>query len=340
MSKNKFIFEYIKGCFNQATDYLANNNLLFLYGEQRIGKTYLAQLCMEKVSDTEYYKLYLKAYDGYNPSFYSFLLGLEKSDAIYELGKEIVSDIINNSNIQSLKRISKIIEYGSSYKQKCFSYLNDSEISIINRINIHCKNRPLFLVVDDYEKLDESSKKLILFFLKTETKKTIPFLCNCKIIIIGNNENCIDEIKRQTDDIKLINIKGYTSKTLFVEDFSKLNLGSSKLAEILYQITNGNMGMAYDLGLYMEEKSFIESTPSQLGEIKAKKLFLSIIDKRVSRINELTPKFANTIKAASVQGIVFNQRYLPEIVGENEFTIERILSIAYKEHLLESIKKK
>ena len=71
------------------------------------------------------------------------------------------------------------------------------------------------------------------------------------------------------------------------------------MAESIYQITNGNLGMAYDLSYYMEENSLTEGI--QLGEIKAKKIFLSIIDKRIKRINGVLPQFATTIKAASIQ---------------------------------------
>ncbi len=338
MIENRFIFGYIKNYYNKAIDYLKSENIIFLYGEPRIGKSYLAELCMGKVSETEYYKLHLKAYDGYNPSYYAFLLGLNHSDALYRVGKEIVTDIINDVDLKSLKVIGKIIEYGSVYKQKSFSYLNDTEISIINRINVHCKNKSLYLIVDDYERWDDASKKLLSFFLTFDAQNAIPFLSNSKIIIIGEKENCINKIKAQVGNIPSINIKGYSLSSIFIKEFLKINSSSTELAKSLYQVTNGNLGMAYDLCYYMEENFFTEDMlPS---EIKAKKIFLTVIDKRIKRINEVLPKFVTTIKAASIQGTIFDQKYLPDIIGENEFVIERILSKAQKEHILELVTEK
>lgn len=338
MEEDRFIFEYIKNYFNKALDHLKEENIIFLYGEPRIGKSYLAELCMGKFLETEFYKLHLRAYDGYNPNYYTFLLGLMHSDALYEIGKEIVADIVNDVDLKSVKVIGKLIEYGTSYKQKFFPYLNDSEISIINRISVHCKNRSLFLIVDDYEKWDDASKKLLSFFLTSDAKNTIPFLQNSKIIIIGENENCIDEIKTQIGDIVSINIKGFSSKEPFISEFLRIKSSSENLAESLYQITNGNLGMAYDLGYYMDENPLTEN--AQLGEIKAKKIFLSIIDKRIKSINGMLPQFATTIKAASIQGTLFEQKYLPGILEENEFVIERILSKAQQEHILELVTEK
>lgn len=338
MEENKFIFGYIKNYFNRAIDYLKENNIIYLYGEPRIGKTYLAELCMGNVSETEYYKLHLKAYDGYNPSYYAFLLGLMNSDALYEVGREIVTDIINDSDLKSLKVIGKIIEYGKTYRQKKFSCLNDSEISIINRINFHCKNRSLYLIADDYEKWDDASKNLLSFFLTLDAQKEIPFLKKCKIIIIGESEKSIDSIKEQVKNMLSINVKGYLSNTSFVQEFLKIHSGSNDLAESLYQITNGNLGMAYDLGYYMEENFLTEDIQS--SETKAQRVFLSIIDKRIKLINEGLPQFATTIKAASIQGTIFNQKFLPEIVDENEFVIERMLSKAQQEHILKLITEK
>jgi len=335
MIKDKFIFEYIKNYFNKIINHLKKENIIFLYGEPRIGKTYLAQLCMGEVSETEYYKLHLHAYEGYNPNYYAFLLGLTHSDELYEIGKEIVTDIINDVDLKSIKVIEKIVEYSSSYKQKCFSYLNDSEMSIINRINIHCKNKSLYLIVDDYEKWDDASKKLLSFFLTSDAQNAIPFLLNSKIIIIGENETSIDDIKKQIKNIASINIKGYSSKEPFIKEFLKINSSSVDLAESLYHITNGNLGMAYDLGYYMEESILTEGLQS--GEIRATKIFLSIIDKRIQQINRVLPRFATTIKAASIQGTIFDQKYLPDIVGENEFFIDRMLSKAQQEHILEII---
>lgn len=338
MEEDRFIFEYIKNYFNIAIDFLKNENIIFLYGEPRIGKSYLAEMCMGKFVETEFYKLHLRAYDGYNPNYYTFLLGLMHSDALYEVGKEIVADIVNDVDLKSVKVIGKLIKYGISYKQKFFPYLNDSEISIINRINVHCKNRSLFLIVDDYEKWDNASKKLLSFFLTSDAQNIIPFLQNSKIIIIGENENCIDEIKTQIADIVSINIKGYLSKDPFISEFSRIKSSSKNLAESLYQITNGNLGMAYDLVYYMEENPFTENI--QLSEIKAKKFFLSIIDKRIERIIGILPQFATTIKAASIQGRIFEPKYLPDILEENEFAIERMLSKAQQEHILELVAEK
>lgn len=338
MLDNKFIFGYIKNYFNKIINYLKKENIIFLYGEPRIGKSYLAELCMEKASETEYYKLHLKSYCGYNSSYYVFLLGLRHSDALYEVGKEIITDVVNDAGIKSLTLIGKIIEYGSAYKQKKFSYLNDAEISIINRINVHCKNKTLYLIVDDYERWDDASKKLLSFFLTSDAQNTIPFLSNCKIIIIGDNENCINNIKEQIGNIPSINIRGYSSSDIFIEEFLKINSSSNELAKSLYQITNGNLGMAYDLCYYMEENFFTEGVlPS---EIKAKKIFLAVIDKRIKRINGILPQFATTIKAASIQGTIFDQKYLPDIIGENEFVIERILSKAQQERILELVTEK
>lgn len=338
MSEDRFIFQYIKNYFNRAIDYLKNENIIFLYGESRIGKSYLAELCMGKVSETEYYKLHLRAYDGYNPNYYAFLLGLRHSDALYEVGKEMVTDIINDADFKSIKVIGKIIEYGSSYKRNCLLHLNDSEISIINRINVHCKNRPLFLIVDDYEKWDDASKKLLSFFFTSDAHSMLPFLRDSKIIIIGENENCIATIKEQIGDITSINVKGYSTKEPFIKEFLKIKPCSDELAESLYQITNGNLGMAYDLDYYMEENSFTESI--QIGEIKAKKIFLSIIDKRIRKIDGILPQFTTTIKAASIQGTLFEKKYLPDILEENEFAIERMLSKAQQEHILKVIAEK
>ncbi|MBP3503327.1 MAG: ATP-binding protein [Clostridia bacterium] len=338
MEEKKFIFGYIKNYFNKAIDYLKENDIIYLYGEPRIGKTYLADLCMGKVSEREYYKLHLKVYDGYNPSYYAFSLGLMNSDALYEVGKEIVTDIINDSELKSLKVIGKMIEQGRTYKQKIFSYLNDSEISIINRINFHCKNRSLYLIADDYEKWDDASKKLLSFFLTFDAKQAIPFLKKCKIIIIGESEKSINNIKEQIGNIPSINVKGYSSNTPFVEEFLKIHSGNNDLAESLYQITNGNLGMAYDLGYYMEENILTEDIQS--SETKAQRVFLSIIDKRIKRINGALPRFATTIKAASIQGTIFDQKFLPEIVDENEFAIERMLSKAQQEHILKLITEK
>lgn len=335
MEKDKFIFDYIKNYFNKTIDFLKKENIIFLYGEPRIGKSFLTELCMGKFADTEFYKLHLRAYNGYNPNYYTFLSGLIHSDALYEVGKEIVADIANDVDLKSVKVVEKLIKYSISYKQKFFQYLNDSEISIINRINVHCKNRSLFLIVDDYEKWDDASKKLLSFFLTSDAQNTIPFLQNSKIIIIGENENCIDEIKTQIGNIVSINIKGYSSKEPFVSEFSRIKSSSKNLSESLYQITNGNMGMAYDLVYYMEENPFTENM--QLGEIKAKKFFLSIIDKRIKRISEILPQFATTIKAASIQGMIFEQKYLPGILEENEFAIERMLSKAQQEHILKLV---
>lgn len=338
MEEDRFIFEYIKNYFNIAMDFLRKEKIIFLYGEPRIGKSYLAELCMGKFVETEFYKLHLRAYDGYNPNYYTFLLGLMHSDALYEVGKEIVADIVNDVDLKSIKVIGKLIEYGTAYKQKFFPYLNDSEISIINRINVHCKNRSLFLIIDDYEKWDDASKKLLSFFLTSDAQNTIPFLQNSKIIIIGENENCIDEIKTQIGDIVSINIKGYSSKEPFISEFSRIKSSSKNLAESLYQITNGNLGMAYDLGYYMEENTFTENM--QLGKVKAQKFFLSIIDKRIERIIGILPHFATTIKAASIQGRIFEPKYLPDILEENEFAIERMLSKAQQEHILELVAEK
>ena len=338
MSEGKFVFGYIKKYFNIAIDKLKINSNIYIYGEPRIGKTFLAQLCTGKVSDTEYFKLHMKAYDGYNPSYYAFHRGLAQADSLYELGAEIVSNIINNSSIQNVKTIGKIIEYCSSYKQKKISHLNEAEISIINRISIHCKNRSLFLVVDDYKKWDDASKNLLNFFITPEAQKIIPFLDNSKIIIVGEDEDNIDAIKRQIGYIPSIHVKGYTLKDPFVKEFMKIYDSSASLAETLYQITNGNLGMAHDLGLYMKEKVLVQNTLSHLGELKAKKLFLSIIDERVQNINKQTPKFAITVKAASIQGTLFNQKYIPEIIGEDEFAIERTLSLAQQEHFLTLVK--
>ena len=340
MSEINFTYEYIKGYFNKSLEYLNKNDIIYIHGEPRIGKTHLATLCMGKMSDSEYYKLHLKVYDGYNPSYYAFQLGLLQSDALYETGKEIVSDIINNTDIQSIKAIGKMVEYCLSYNHKTFSHLNESEISIINRINIHCKNRSLFLVVDDYEKWDDASKSLLSFFLTPEAKRNIPFLKDCKIIIVGEKESSIESLKIQANSFKSLKIKGYTLKEHFVKEFLKIYPSSTKLAETMFEITYGNMGLAHDLGLYMRETSPVESMSSQFGELKIKKIFLSIIDKRIRSINDITPCFAITMKAASIQGKIFDKKYLPEIVGESEFAVERLLSLAHQEHFLTIVKNK
>lgn len=339
MTENKFIFDYIIAYFNKASQYLDKNNIIYLSGEPKIGKTHLAELCMGKVSDSEYYKLHLKVYDGYNPSYYTFQLGLMQSDALYETGKEIATEIISNSNIKSLKAIGEIIDYYSSYNRRSFSHLNESEISIINRISLHCKSRSLFLVADDYDKWDDASKNLLAFFMTSEAQNKISFLRKSKIIIVGENKSNFEILKTKFINIKSINIEGYRFKEPFVEEFIKVVHDSVSLAETLYEITKGNMGMAYELGLYMEENAFIESISSQMSELKAKTIFLSIIDKRVHSINETTPYFVTTMKAASIQGAIFNHKYLPEIIGENEFIIERLLSLAQQErflHIVES----
>lgn len=50
-------------------------------------------------------------------------------------------------------------------------------------MNYYCNNKSLFIVADDFEKWDESSK--ILYFLMTKEARTlITFLNNSKIIII------------------------------------------------------------------------------------------------------------------------------------------------------------
>lgn len=339
MAEGKLIFEYIKSYYSQAIDYLKNNKFLYIYGEPKIGKTYLAQLCLEKVSNAEYFKLHLKAYDGYNPNYYTFQIGLNQSDAIYETGKEFASDLINNSDNRYVKVIDNLLKLISSYQQKCFSCLSESDISVINRISFHCKNRSLYLVADDYGKWDEASKNLIRFFMTPEAQEKIPFLDHCRIIFVGEKETEIELLKVQYNNIKTINIKGYAEKDTFIREFLEIKKCSFHLAETLYQITNGNLGMAFDISFYMGEQFNLGSSFYELGEYKAKKLFLSVIDERVRSIDQATPQFVTTIKAASIQGNMFNQKYLPDIVGGDEFAVDRVLSLAKQEHFLALVQK-
>lgn len=182
MEEDRFIFEYIKNYFNKAIDFLKEENIIFLYGEPRIGKSYLAKLCMGKFVETEYYKLHLRAYHGYNPNYYTFLLGLMHSDALYEVGKEIVADIVNDADLKSIKVIGKLIENGISYKQKFFPYLNDSEISIINRkIYPHISiSAQIFLYVDTAHKIG-----LYLCFMLWEISHIFfpMFICFCPNVV-------------------------------------------------------------------------------------------------------------------------------------------------------------
>lgn len=329
------MFEYIKQLYTVIIDKLKFTNVVYISGETRIGKTYLVKNCMSRYSDSEYFKLYLKAYHNYNPSYSPFLLGLMKLDAFFETNREALLNILTSSENSKIKLLGEIIEYGRSFREKRFSQLNAMELSIINRINYYCNNRPLFLIIDDFEKWDKDSKELLNFFMTKEARENIPFLKSSKIIIISEDINTLYSLKEFASDLFSINIPNLNDEEVFIKELVLKNGKSNEhLYKMLFNISNGNPGIACDILQYIdnnsnEDISYIWNKPEY------KTLITNVLDKRTYELNKKQPDFIQTIKAASVIGEIFNQLYLPDIIEENEFAINKILATAQKQQFID-----
>lgn len=331
------MFKYIKNWYTLISDKLSKTDLIYISGESRTGKTFLAKNCMGRVSDNEYFKLYLKCYNNYNPSYGSFVLGLMKLDAHYEACRELASDFLASSENQKIKLLSEIIAYGRTYREKRFSQLNDVELSIINRISFRCNGRSLFLVADDFGKWDEDSKKLLYFLMTQEAKSAIPFLKNAKIIITSENERLKNTIREFCPSIFSVNLTGYIQKTEFDADLALINENlSESLIRTLFDVTKGNLGLSCDILHYLGVENCNNNIDAIYNKEEYKTLFTNILNTRAFAINTEQPAFIQTIKAASVIGEVFNQIYLSEIIEENEFNICRILSTAVNNHFIDN----
>lgn len=323
------MFKYIKNWYTLISDRLPKTDLIYISGEARIGKTFLAKNCMGRVSDNEYFKLYLKCYNNYNPSYGPFLLGLMKSDAHYETCRELVSDFLTSSENPKIKILNDVITYGRIYREKSFSQLNDMELSIINRISFQCNGRSLFLVIDDLEEWDEDSKKLLFFLMTQEAKSTISFLKDAKIIITSNNECLKNKIIEFCPSIFSVKLTGYTQKSEFDEELKSFNKKlSESLTRTLFDVTKGNLGISCDILHYLGDENFNKNIDAIYNKEEYKTLFTNVLSTRTFIINEDQPLFIQTIKAASIIGEVFNQIYLAEIIEENEFNIGKVLSTA------------
>jgi hypothetical protein len=331
------MFKYIKNWYTLISDKLLKTDIIYISGESRTGKTSLAKNCMGCVSDNEYFKLYLKCYNNYNPSYGPFMLGLMKADAHYETCRELISDFLTSSENRKIKLLSEVITYGRTYREKRLSQLNDMELSVINRITFHCNGRSLFLIADDFGKWDEDSKNLLYFLMTQEAKSAIPFLKNAKIIITSENECLKNRIREFCPSIFSVNLTVYTQKAEFDEDLALINENlSESLKRTLFDVTKGNLGISSDILHYLGVENCNNNIDDIYNKEEYKTLFTNILSTRAFAINTEQPAFIQTIKAASVIGEVFNQIYLSEIIEENEFNIGRILSTAINNQFIDN----
>lgn len=334
--EQKFMFDYIKNWYTIIADKLFITDVIYISGESRIGKSFLAKSCMGRISDQEYYKLYLKSYSNYNPSYSPFLLGFMKSDSNYEASRTLILDFLNSSKNSRIKLLGEIMEYSRTYREKRFSQLNDMELSIINRISFHCNGRSLFLVVDDFEKWDQNSKNLLYFFMTQEAKEVFPFLKKSKIIIASTEINAFHSIREFYPNVFPVKLVGYTEEKDFVKDLIETNKSDNEsLLKTLYNITKGNPGLSCDVLTYIKNGSSYDDSNVIWNISEYKTLFSNILYNRISNIDKEQPNFIHTIKAASVIGEIFNQIFLPEIIEENEFSISKSLSIAQSNHFID-----
>ncbi len=327
-------FDYIK---NKCGD--GSSNCFYIYGNKEIGKTYLID---ELVSYFNYSSVIINGSNQDNYDYANLIAALNNVSNSIKKIKKIFDGAAKEATTTGVPFVSAAVSFITNYKEikrrNKFYNINDIENEIINRIDYLAKNKPLLIVLDNFESIDASSLKLINFLYANRNDCFFKFMQNSIIIVassiddsINDNIEYIGAIKPQMEKC-VIEKSSYNEFELYLK--KKYNsLFDSKLSiRELYNIVGGNLGSAIkilNLVIDTSEKLFYDTSNS------IDDLVFNILSERLKIIETRFCEIKDVLKYASIIGDEFEKALIYCLFNYDFGLIDKKLALSIEERFID-----
>ena len=302
-----------------------NERLFVIEGKKRSGKSRVLSILQKSIQDTNIYPtiIALKGTDDSVEDYYSFRTANENSAVSADL-TGYLEFITENDNNHILRSLVYMLSNRKRKLRNSFYNLNDIELGILSKIQELSKLGSLYFFIDDYDKLDRGTKKVIDVLLRNcflEDDKV--FKDCCFFITMPEVRTLPKYLVFSKIELSVI----YTQK-----DFERYLSLPSDAASELFKITNGNIGLAVDL---VKQIDFTDNTGifkefDSLNEAE-QYAFSESIDMRLVPLED---GVKDLLSKASVIGETFEYQLLKTIAKLDEFKLRKYIEVAEKEKIL------
>ena len=297
-------FEYIKTVFERIQKQIEEfEKIIIVSGSECSGKTHILKKLKSFYEKNKVILFLAPTFSLENLEYGVFISTLSKIgeyNRIVHVATEIISD--------RSKLLGLASDFLTNYKKNQLQYqlfsFSETEIEILNRINLVSKNRELLILADDVEKWDSESKKLLGKLMTLQNCIKCSFASDVVFVLATNNIKALN-IKIENYYHEIINAN--LSYKSFLDEARAIKLSNEKIIHELYDITKGNIGLVADIREYTDF-SLLTGTES------LQKQLFQILDKRLASSDIITKELLNAIETATVIGKEFNLYFLNKLV--------------------------
>ncbi|MGG5341905.1 hypothetical protein [Enterococcus sp. AZ192] len=309
-----------------------NEQNIYIVGDNRSGKTTILNKLNSYFQAKDKYSSLLLIGKNNQRDYDCFYTALKNIGSKRNLG----SELIKNIEIEKFKLPAQLASFLMKIHKNRINYnvfhLNDIEKEIIYRIKLLKKKSQLLIFIDNFDLLDDSSKKILHFISSKKAKLAFKFLEDITIIATTKS---IYNLQIDSVDSKEVIINAKLNRSDYFETFKFIE---ESIIYELYKITNGRIGLTQDI--------LNEVNKDELSEILKEDMLnytdtiFKTLRKRLNNVIEDQIEIEDVLKRASVIGDTFSYLYLIEICKQEEFQLKRTLKKAEKEAFISNLEHK
>ncbi|MEO0288271.1 MAG: tetratricopeptide repeat protein [candidate division WOR-3 bacterium] len=317
-----------------------NMGILFVFGQAGIGKTRFVEESIKSFENEfeifweqsdEIVKDFLEVFRKFMVKYFKldFDKNVEKNEKNFEtVYYELLNKVENKKNIsvEEFKRTKVFlksflgfdIDLYKNYDDKVI--LDNIKIGIKEFVKIKSSIRPLILIFDDSQWLDEVSLKFIPELMTNVSD--YPF----GLIILSRDDERIKNLYSNIKDAKVFELQRFEKKNvkLMMETILKGPI-KEKLLNFVETKSEGNPFFVEQILLFLNENGYIKYDNNGFDIEKIDiDIFSGINSIIIARLDRLSKKLKRVVQHASVLGKEFDIEILNKMVGMKDIEVELI----------------
>lgn len=318
-------FKYIGVTLNKIKEQIdKSENTILISGKECSGKSYVLRKLGDSYKGTRVI-LFLDAVSTLeNLEYGVFLTPLSKVGEYRHQALSVATKLISDKN----KIVGLASELLTNYRTNQLKYqffsFSEIEIDIINRIFWLCKKSKLLILADNVDKWDSESKRLLEKLMVLQKEVNCCFPSDTILLLTVNNTKDLDSELTQCSRVEIQCDLSYYS---FAQEAEVLGITDEHMMHELYDITNGNIGMIFNIKEYIDLASLT-------GTESLHKQLFQILEKRMASSEKMTEEAMHTLQTATVLGKKFNLLYLNRLLEQPMGTLDSYIEIGCEEKLV------
>lgn len=318
-------FKYISIIFNKIEEQIDKlEKTILISGKECSGKSYILKKLGESYKKTRVI-LFLTATSALeNLEYGVFLTALSNVSEYKHQVLSVASKLISEKSKIAGLASELLMNYKKNQLKYQFFSFPDIEIDILNRIFGLCRKNKLLILADDVDKWDSESRKLLKKLIALQKDENCCLPSDTILLLTVNNVESFDSELTQCSHVKIQCDLSYHS---FALEMKALGIIDEHMIHELYDITNGNIGLIFNIKEYIDLASLT-------GTESLHKQLFQILERRMASSVKMTEEALHTLQTATVIGKEFNLLYLHRLLEQSIGTLDSYMEIGCEEKLV------